>query len=314
MVDRYWHRVHQRALTDTFRALQFESTERVVIAAIICFGTILAIWLIGDANDTRGELLTRISSTLVILLLLPALYVWRLLKTPALLDKEKSERIAAITQEVRAEALLGEQIAATRMQVEFFRSLLGPTQAHIYDTVLKAPVAVVMFTIEDGIDEYSISLQDVRCESEAALCLRLGTTPNRDLKSLHNSLKDYSCTSDAPVFQSRGQEILLTPILATKPSYGARIEIKLSYLAARSGNATVSFRASGFRATTSGMEYFAADGSGALLASQAQVTHVAIIATQGIKIVSGRILGGPILNSGISPLRLPSTSGAITQG
>ena len=69
MADRYWPRVHRRALSDTRHALAIETRERVLIAAALFIIALCAIWLFGGHELARDELYIRIALTGAIFLL-----------------------------------------------------------------------------------------------------------------------------------------------------------------------------------------------------------------------------------------------------
>jgi len=93
MVRSYWSRVGRLALQESLRALSLDSIERAALRIIAAAIGVVAVWL-STKGGTTGELLLRIAGTVAILALFPLVYLWKLIATPAKMDKEAQDTVA----------------------------------------------------------------------------------------------------------------------------------------------------------------------------------------------------------------------------
>jgi hypothetical protein len=84
----YWHRVHDRALRDTLRA------------AVVAIAGAVALWCLVDIAVAGQSVETRIITAFAILTIFPAVYLWKLIETPARLDAETTKERDALRHEL----------------------------------------------------------------------------------------------------------------------------------------------------------------------------------------------------------------------
>jgi hypothetical protein len=84
----YWHRVHDRALRDTLRA------------AVVAIAGAVALWCLTCIAVAGPSLETKMVTACAILIMFPAVYLWKLITTPARLDAEARKERDALRQEL----------------------------------------------------------------------------------------------------------------------------------------------------------------------------------------------------------------------
>ena len=84
----YWHRVHDRALRDTLRA------------AVVAITGAVALWCLTCIAVAGPSLETKMVTACAILIMFPAVYLWKLITTPARLDAETRKERDALRQEL----------------------------------------------------------------------------------------------------------------------------------------------------------------------------------------------------------------------
>jgi hypothetical protein len=84
----YWHRVHDRALCDTLRP------------AVVAIAGAVALWCFVGIAVAGQSFETRIFTACAILAIFPAVYLWKLITTPARLDAEATKERDALRQEL----------------------------------------------------------------------------------------------------------------------------------------------------------------------------------------------------------------------
>lgn len=131
----YWKRVHQRAMRDARDALWIETKDRLVVAVILAGLSVALVWILGGAEAALAELVAKIAYTAAILLLFPAIYVWKFVVAPAGMDAAEqaaaAELRSALDNKERVQSALDE---------------LSDMRRAAIDNLLHGPVA----TMEDA--------------------------------------------------------------------------------------------------------------------------------------------------------------------
>src|SRR5688572_23058080 len=100
MAKGYWREVHNRAVREAASAVGFRSWWHLVIAVgvVITIVLVLAFW--GSEDAAGDELLARGALVAITVLMFTALYVWRLISTPAKIHGEMLLRIGALERHI----------------------------------------------------------------------------------------------------------------------------------------------------------------------------------------------------------------------
>ncbi|MEX0851951.1 MAG: hypothetical protein WD036_01505 [Bauldia sp.] len=113
MVRNYWGRVVRRAFVEGATTLGINSRERIVIylgvAAIAVAG--LLFW--GSADAAHDELVVRFSIVAGIVLILPFVFLWKLVSVPAKIDGERDH----------VNKVLGEKLITHTVRIDKIRAL-----------------------------------------------------------------------------------------------------------------------------------------------------------------------------------------------
>jgi hypothetical protein len=89
MVQKYWRGpVHTRALQETREILHIETGWRLVIGVGVLAVALAYIWLSGEHETARSEIIVRLALTSVILFSFPFVYIFKLLTIPKKLHYE----------------------------------------------------------------------------------------------------------------------------------------------------------------------------------------------------------------------------------
>jgi hypothetical protein len=92
----YWRAVHHRAVKAARDALPLESTERVVIAFVVCLAYLAFVWVV--INDQLwAEIIFKFLGSAAIILIFPLVYVWKFFHAPAQMDFEQKSQIAVLS-------------------------------------------------------------------------------------------------------------------------------------------------------------------------------------------------------------------------
>jgi hypothetical protein len=98
MHRQYWRIVHSRACRDARNALGIETRKRFVIKLLLAIVTIAFIWLIGGREIAGNALIVRIALTIAVIVILPVVYCWEFVITPAKMQAEADARIKQLKQ------------------------------------------------------------------------------------------------------------------------------------------------------------------------------------------------------------------------
>ena len=93
---RYWVSVHKRAWRDAGKSVGLESRERVVLLLLIQTLIGLALWFALGNSALQSTIWGRVATAGIPFLLLPAIYLWKLLGTPGRMSAEAEAVIAAL--------------------------------------------------------------------------------------------------------------------------------------------------------------------------------------------------------------------------
>ena len=99
MVRSYWRRVFPLALKDTLSALSLDSVERAVLPIAGAVVGIVFVWWF-TAGDSLIELVLRMAGTVAIFAILPVVYLWKFIVTPAKIDAEAHEMISDLNRKL----------------------------------------------------------------------------------------------------------------------------------------------------------------------------------------------------------------------
>lgn len=114
MGSHYWGRVSRRAWADTLRALGLDTAEKVVARLLPAVVGVIVVWFLLGSADTGLSIFARAVAALAVLLVVPGMFVWKLITTPSTLDAELSAQLKVETNEAtRQKALddIAEEIA-----------------------------------------------------------------------------------------------------------------------------------------------------------------------------------------------------------
>lgn len=100
----YWGRVRKRAWADTLRALGLDTTERVVLRLLAAFASIALVWVALGFTDAARSIVVRVFAASSVLLILPAVFVWKFIAAPSKLDADDQAQIHALQSQLRVEA------------------------------------------------------------------------------------------------------------------------------------------------------------------------------------------------------------------
>lgn len=96
MVRRYWGTVLHRAWRDSLNTLAFSSAGRVLLAAAVGLGVMLALLTWGSPDALADESIVRLASIAVPVGLLPVVFLWHLLRAPSAIHQEQAERLTTL--------------------------------------------------------------------------------------------------------------------------------------------------------------------------------------------------------------------------
>jgi hypothetical protein len=254
---------------------------------------------LGSQGAARDEMMLRIFVAALVVFAFPIVYGYYFLRAAGQIADEKDNSIALLETRVASEAktdeLQSHQIEATKQQLAFFRSVLGPKDDRLFDFKIEQESVAITFGVEPGESEFEILMQDICCTEETEICLVLSTDSDEGLGNYHRGTGDYAFKSNSPRSHMDTRSVIITPKLASKAPHGANIHITLSSLSGERGNASVKFEATGFRGTARGPDFFTETGSGTLLATRQQVRWVCVLPVSRASFVGGNILAGPKL-------------------
>lgn len=94
MQSAYWRKVSARAFCETRVALRLETTERVLITCLVAIIGIGLIWLVDGGDQALVVFYGKCAATVAVLLMFPFIWIWKVVRAPALLDADLRQRIA----------------------------------------------------------------------------------------------------------------------------------------------------------------------------------------------------------------------------
>jgi hypothetical protein len=122
LVMGYWGKVGRRAWTDTLRALSLDTTDRVVVRLLQALAVAAVAWFVlGFADASTAVRL--LATPLVVLLILPIVFVWKLIVAPSKLDAELTSQLKVETDEATRQQLIDDIAEEIRWAVD---NLINP--------------------------------------------------------------------------------------------------------------------------------------------------------------------------------------------
>jgi hypothetical protein len=89
MTEKYWFgSVHRKAWQETRELLRIETRARLMMGIVTVGMALAVVWLMGEQETARSEILVRVALSAVILLAFPFVYVWEFIRAPSKLHYE----------------------------------------------------------------------------------------------------------------------------------------------------------------------------------------------------------------------------------
>lgn len=94
-MSEYWGRVHRRAVREAARSLGLDSREQIVIKAVVTVAVIGVLSYWGSEDAPFDEILSfGARLAVLVLLILPAIYLWKFVKIPPKMEQEAKEEFS----------------------------------------------------------------------------------------------------------------------------------------------------------------------------------------------------------------------------
>lgn len=120
----YWGKVSKRAWADTLRALSLDTADRVVVRLLQALVGAALVWIVLGFTDAANSTVVRLLITsLVVLLLLPVVFVWKLIAAPSKLHTELTSKLKVETDEATRQQAIDDLAEEIRWAVN---NLLNP--------------------------------------------------------------------------------------------------------------------------------------------------------------------------------------------
>jgi len=119
----YWGRVRKRAWADTLRALGLDTTERAVLRILVAIVGVVAMWIALGFTDTGPSMIGRLLAALAVLLILPAVFVWKFIAAPSKLDAELNSQLKVEVDETTRQKAIDDLAEEIRWAVN---NLINP--------------------------------------------------------------------------------------------------------------------------------------------------------------------------------------------
>lgn len=124
MASGYWARVTKRAWADTLHALGLETTDKVVVRLLTAIVSVAAVWLVLGSTATGLSIVARAFAALSVLLIFPAIFVWKFITAPSKMDAELSSQLKVEADEATKQKAIDDIADEIKFAVD---NLINPT-------------------------------------------------------------------------------------------------------------------------------------------------------------------------------------------